>query len=289
MVVVVMARARTGLVGTHSTTRFAGVTAARGTRAGLDECVAHRHPQFLAKRKWRTPPVVECVGGVRDLGHDVEATPSTTGTTVPRGRDGRYGRANLGGWLTPPVSVERDETLSDLSDFLKESSLRTDGPFTLRSGAVSSWYLDARRTTFDGKGATLVANAVLTVLDESVAAVGGMTMGADPIAVSTAVVGTGLGRTLRSFSIRKQPKDHGIGGRLVGAVDPGDRVAVLEDTTTTGGALLEAIDVAVAHGLDVVQVITLVDRSGARAASLMARRGVPYVALLRPADLGVDE
>ena len=179
--------------------------------------------------------------------------------------------------------------MSDLSEFLRQSSLRTDGPFTLRSGAVSSWYLDARRTTFDGEGAALVADAVLAVLDESVVAVGGMTMGADPIAVSAAVVGSGLGRPLRAFSIRKQAKDHGVEGRLVGAVDPGDRVAILEDTTTTCGALMEAVDVAIAHGLDVVQAITLVDRSGTRAASLMARRGVPYVALLRPADLGVDE
>jgi len=204
-------------------------------------------------------------------------------------RDGRYRRANLGGWLTPRVSVERDETLSDLSEFLRRSSLRTDGPFTLRSGAVSSWYLDARRTTFDGEGAAIVANAVLAVLDERVVAVGGMTMGADPIAMSTAVVGTGLGRTLRAFSIRKQTKDHGVGGRLVGAVAPGDRVAILEDTTTTGGALGEAVDVAIEHGLRVMQAIALVDRSGTGASSLMAHRGVPYVALVRPADLGVDE
>ena len=72
------------------------------------------------------------------------------------------------------------------------------------------------------------------MLDERVVAVGGMTMGADPIAVSAAVVATGLGRTLNAFSIRKQSKDHGVGGRLVGAVDPGDKVAILEDTSTTG-------------------------------------------------------
>jgi len=135
----------------------------------------------------------------------------------------------------------------------------------------------------------IVADAVLAVLDERVVAVGGMTMGADPIAVSAAVVATGLGRTLNAFSIRKQSKDHGVGGRLVGAVDPGDKVAILEDTSTTGGALVEAVDVAIEHGLYVVQAITLVDRSGTAVASLMARRGVPYVALVRPADLGVDE
>jgi orotate phosphoribosyltransferase len=116
-----------------------------------------------------------------------------------------------------------------------------------------------------------------------------MTMGADPIAVSTAVVGTASGRVLRAFSIRKAAKDHGTGGRLVGAVDPGDVVAILEDTTTTGGALIEAVEVAQEHGLVVVQAIALVDRSGGVAESLLERRGVPYVAILRPADLGVDE
>jgi orotate phosphoribosyltransferase len=135
----------------------------------------------------------------------------------------------------------------------------------------------------------VVADAVLAVLDEGVDAVGGMTMGADPIAISTAIVGSASGRRLGAFSIRKAAKDHGTGGRVVGAVDPGDRVAVLEDTITTGGALVEAIEVALGHGLEVIQAIALVDRSGSVAASLMERRGVPYVALTRPVDLGVEE
>jgi len=179
--------------------------------------------------------------------------------------------------------------LSDLFRHLIEHSLRTDGPFLLRSGIESDWYLDARRTTFDGAGARLVAEAVLDVLASGVQAVGGMTMGADPIAVSTAIVGTERGLDLRAFSIRKQGKDHGVRGRLVGAVSPGDSVAVLEDTTSTGGALAEAVDVAVGQGLVVIQAIALVDRSGTVAARLMAERGVPYVALVRPADLGVVE
>jgi orotate phosphoribosyltransferase len=178
--------------------------------------------------------------------------------------------------------------LSDLLSYLRERSLRTDGPFLLRSGAFSDWYLDARRTTFDGVGARLVADAVLGVLLAEVDAVGGMTMGADPIAVATAVVGVAHDRNLRAFSIRKQAKEHGVLGRVVGAVDPGDRVAVLEDTTTTGGALAEAVDVAVGHGLQVLQAIALVDRSAGRAEGLIAERGVPYVALVRPGDLGVD-
>ena len=123
-----------------------------------------------------------------------------------------------------------------LVSHLKEHALRTDGPFTLRSGATSSWYLDARKSTFDGEGAAAVGEAVLEALDPDAVAVGGMTMGADPIAVATALLATQRGRPMRAFSIRKQAKDHGTGGRLVGPVHPGDRVVILEDTTTTGGA-----------------------------------------------------
>lgn len=176
-----------------------------------------------------------------------------------------------------------------LVSHLKEHALRTDGPFTLRSGASSSWYLDARKTTFDGEGAAAVAEAVLEALDGSADAVGGMTMGADPIAVATAMLATARGRPLRAFSIRKAVKDHGTGGRLVGPVEAGDRVAILEDTTTTGGAAAEAAEVATAEGLEVIQVIALVDRSGGRAAARFAATGVPYRALVEPSDLGVPE
>jgi orotate phosphoribosyltransferase len=169
---------------------------------------------------------------------------------------------------------------------LREHALRTDGPFTLRSGAEVSWYLDARQTTFDGAGAKLVGAAVLAHIGD-VDAVGGLTMGADPVAVATAIAGAARGRSLRAFSIRKQAKDHGTGGRLVGPVGSGDRVAMLEDTTTTGGAFFEAIDVAVSEGLDIVQAVVLVDRSGGAVAERMAERGIPYSVVVPLDDLGV--
>lgn len=177
----------------------------------------------------------------------------------------------------------------DLVAHLEEHSLRTDGPFTLRSGAQSSWYLDARQTTFDGAGAIAVADAVLEVLDPLVEAVGGMTLGADPIAIATAVLATSRSRPLRAFSIRKTEKNHGTGGRLVGPVGAGDRVAILEDTTTTGGAAAEAAEYAQSEGLEVVQAVALVDRSGGVADRKFAGMGIPYVTLVRPGDLGVPE
>jgi orotate phosphoribosyltransferase len=174
-----------------------------------------------------------------------------------------------------------------LIEHLRLHGLRLDGPFTLRSGEESDWYLDARQTTFDGEGARLVGLAVLEVLDPDVEAVGGMTLGADPIAVATALVASEQGRPLRAFSIRKSEKSHGLGGRLVGPVGPGTRVAILEDTTTTGSAAGEATDVALAAELIVLQAIALVDRSDGLARQKFGERGISQIALVTPSDLGV--
>ena len=169
---------------------------------------------------------------------------------------------------------------------LKNHALRTDGPFTLRSGAVSDWYLDARQTTFHGQGAWEVGRAVLDALEE-VEAVGGMTMGADPIAVATVMVAADSGRPLVAFSIRKAEKVHGTGGRLVGPVEAGMRVAILEDTTTTGSAAVEAAGYAMEQGLVVVQAIALVDRSAGAARRNFAELDIPHVGIVTPVDLGV--
>ncbi len=174
-----------------------------------------------------------------------------------------------------------------LLEHLKEHALRTDGPFTLRSGQVADWYLDARQTTFDGFGGHLVGAAVYEALNPDVVAVGGLTMGADPIAMATAMVGAAAGSTLTAFSIRKEAKQHGTGGRLVGPVVAGSPVCLLEDTSTTGGAFFEAHDAAVEEGLQPIQAICLVDRSDGAVAAGMADRGIPYQPLFVPADLGV--
>ncbi len=177
----------------------------------------------------------------------------------------------------------------ELVTHLLENAVRTDGPFTLRSGEVSNWYIDARQTTFSGVGARLVGSAVLAEIPEGVDAVGGMTMGADPIAVATALVAADSGGRLVSFSIRKEAKDHGTGGRLVGPVGVGSRVVALEDTTTTGSALIEAIEALHEAGVAVVKAIALVDRSNGATAGRVEALGIPYVALVTPQDLGVED
>ncbi|MBW1880458.1 MAG: orotate phosphoribosyltransferase [Deltaproteobacteria bacterium] len=151
--------------------------------------------------------------------------------------------------------------LQRLLALLRDRSVRR-GIFTLASGKTSDFYVDARQTTLNAEGAWLVGKLVLERLQDDVAGVGGLSLGADPIACATAAVGFSEGRMVHAFLIRKQPKGHGTGRSVEGLANlpPGSRVAVVEDTTTTGGSLLRAVALAREAGLEVVQCITLVER-----------------------------
>ena len=174
-----------------------------------------------------------------------------------------------------------------LIDHLKANALRTDGPFTLRSGAVADWYIDARQTTFDGVGALYVGEAVLSVLRPEVVGVGGMTMGADPIATAVLHQGAARGLAYDAFVVRKEPKDHGRGKQVEGPDVTGRRVIVLEDTSTTGGSPLKAIAALRAVGAEVADVAVVVDRdTGAR--EVIEAAGVPYLAAIGLKDLGLS-
>lgn len=164
------------------------------------------------------------------------------------------------------------------------------GDFTLKSGARSSWFLDTKQTACRPDGIVLVAHAVLDVLaTESIDAdsIGGLTMGADPVAFGVAAVAATQGGGLRSFSVRKQAKDHGVTGRVAGALQPGDRVVVTEDTTTRGNSLLEAVNVVRGAGAEVVLATVIVDR-GDTCHELCAAAGVRYRPLLTAHDLGFE-
>ena len=173
----------------------------------------------------------------------------------------------------------------ELVEHLRANALFVNGPYRLSSGIESDWYLDGRQTTFDGAGARIVGRCINEVIDPLATSVGGMTMGADPIAVAAALTAEG---PLRAFSVRKAEKTHGTGGRLVGPVRSGDRAVVVEDTVTTGGSMAEAVQVLQAEGVEVVQAIVLVDRSSGAAARRLEDVGVELVSLLTPAELGVS-
>ena len=174
----------------------------------------------------------------------------------------------------------------ELVTHIRNTALRTDGPFQLSSGGTSSWYLDGRQVTYSGTGARLVAACIGELLAPGVTAVGGLTMGADPIAVATAMQAD---PPLNAFSIRKSAKAHGAGGRMVGPVSNVDKVAVVDDTTTTGASFVESIEVLRSEGIEVVQALVVVDRSHGVAARRCSELGVPFGAVIEPADLGIEE
>jgi orotate phosphoribosyltransferase len=167
-----------------------------------------------------------------------------------------------------------------------EHSLRT-GTFTLKSGRTSSWFLDAKQTACRPDGILLVADAALEVIPPDADAIGGLTMGADPVAYGIAAVAATRGRNLRSFSIRKEAKDHGIVGRVAGALLPGDRVVVTEDAVTRGTSIAGGGRGRAAYGADPVAIVVIVDRGGTCAA-MAAAAGIAFHALLTAPDLGYE-
>jgi orotate phosphoribosyltransferase len=162
------------------------------------------------------------------------------------------------------------------------------GEFTLKSGATSTWFLDTKQTACRPEGILLATDAVLEVFGdviEQIDAIGGLTMGSDPVAYGVAAVAATRGHHLRSFSVRKEAKLGGITGRIAGALEPGDRVLVTEDTTTRGTSLIEAADEIASYGAIPVWMTVLVDRGGTCAA-MAAERGIDYRPLLTAPDLG---
>ena len=188
---------------------------------------------------------------------------------------GTYPRRSLG---------SRAMAYDALRDHLLTHSVR-EGDFVLKSGKRSPWFIDAKQTTCRPEGMLLVADALLDVLPAGVTALGGLTMGADAVSFGVAGVAAAKGRFLRSFSVRKEDKDHGGGGRIAGALQPGDRVAVTEDAVTRGVSMLEAADVATAAGAEVVILVPVVDRGGTVRA-MAAERGLPCRPLVGAPDLG---
>jgi orotate phosphoribosyltransferase len=195
--------------------------------------------------------------------------------------------------LIAATVVTVDESLPVLPppfDALRDHVLRHSvkhGEFTLKSGAKSTWFLDTKQTACRPDGIVLVADAALAIIPAAATAIGGLTLGADPMAYGIAAIAATRGRPLRSFSVRKEAKDHGVTGRIAGALEPGDRVVVTEDTTTRGTSLMEAVDAVRAFGAEPVLITVIVDRGGTCAA-LAAAAGVPYRPLLTAPDLGFE-
>ena len=181
-----------------------------------------------------------------------------------------------------------DERKAELIRILRDKSYEKK-KVILKSGRESDFYVDGRQTTLHARGALLIGELIADRLladDPPVDGVGGMTLGADPIATAVSVVTATRERPIHAFLVRKQAKGHGMARQVEGLANlpRGSRVCMVEDTTTTGGSTLTAIEAAREAGLDVVRVITLVDRQEGAAENL-ATHGHTLEALVTREEL----
>jgi len=176
----------------------------------------------------------------------------------------------------------------ELIELVRAKALKF-GNFTLVSGRQSSYYLDGKQITLDPTGARLVAEGFLDLLSEGPlpAAIGGMSIGADPITAAVVVMSAVRGTPIRGFMVRKQPKGHGTKQYIEGPVQPGDTAVIVEDVITTGGSSLEAIERAEGFGLKIVGAMAVIDRleGGSRA---LTERGYHFRSLLSILDFGIQ-
>lgn len=174
-----------------------------------------------------------------------------------------------------------------LIGLVREKALKF-GDFTLASGRKASYYLDGKQVTLDSAGCVLVAEGMLDLLAaDPPDAVGGMSIGADPITAAVITMAGVRGLPLKGFLVRKEPKGHGTQRYLEGPVQPGQRVVIVEDVVTTGGSSLLAIERAEAFGLVVRGVLAIIDRLEGGAAAF-AQRGYELRSLLTVRDFGID-
>ena len=176
---------------------------------------------------------------------------------------------------------------TQLIEFIKADAV-FHGDFTLTSGKKATYYVDMRRVSLDHRVAPLIGQVMVDLISEipDVSAVGGLTMGADPIASAVMHQGIAMGHSYDSFVVRKEPKDHGRGRQVEGPDLEGKRVVVLEDTSTTGGSPLAAIEALLKVGAVIAGVAVVVDRNtGAR--EVIEAAGYPYFYAIGLDDLGL--
>lgn len=174
-----------------------------------------------------------------------------------------------------------------LIELIREQALKF-GDFTLASGKKASFYLDCRKVTLDSRGAVHIAEGILELLENQMPqAIGGMAIGADPITAAVITVAGQRGLRLNGFIVRKEAKSHGTGRDVEGPIQSGQTAIIVEDTVTTGGSSLAAIEKAEAAGLKVQGVVAIVDRleGGAEA---FAARGYRLQTLLTIRDFGIE-
>jgi orotate phosphoribosyltransferase len=178
-----------------------------------------------------------------------------------------------------------------LLELLATNSFRL-GEFTLSSGGKSDYYIDCRTTTLHAHGAELTGRVFLDLIQQrgwQPRAVGGLTMGADPIVVATSVISAQAGSPIHGFLVRKAEKAHGMGRRVEGFQEKGARVVIVDDVCTTGSSTVQAIEAAREFGFNVVGVACLVERleAGGRPAVEKAADPAPFISVFTSNDVKV--
>ena len=173
----------------------------------------------------------------------------------------------------------------ELLKLIAQKSFRL-GEFQLSSGGTSDYYIDCRTTTLDARGAQLVGQVFLDEIREQgwdAAAIGGLTMGADPIVVAVAVTSG----TLNGFLVRKAEKQHGTGQRIEGFRKKGARVVIVDDVCTTGSSTVQAIEAAQAFGFEVIGAMCLVERQDAHGRANVEKAAAPanFISIFTAADV----
>ncbi|TDQ05326.1 orotate phosphoribosyltransferase [Labedaea rhizosphaerae] len=189
-------------------------------------------------------------------------------------------------WSVRTTTAVDQQAKSELARLVSELAV-VHGKVTLASGKEADYYIDMRRATLHHAAAPLIGKLLRQLTaDWSYVAVGGLTLGADPVAYAMMHAATGEGAVLDTFVVRKATKEHGMQRRIEGIEVAGQRVLAVEDTSTTGGSVLTAVDALQEAGAEVVGVATVVDRAtGAREA--IEARGLAYRALLDLTDIGL--
>ena len=176
------------------------------------------------------------------------------------------------------------DTRADLLRQITDKAV-VHGKVVLSTGREADWYVDLRRITLDADAAPLVGQVMLdTTADLEFDAVGGLTLGADPVAAAMLHAAAAQGRRLDAFVVRKEGKAHGLQRRIEGPDVAGRRVLAVEDTSTTGASVMAAVTALREAGADVVGVAVVVERG---AADAVAASGLPYLAAYSAADLGL--
>ena len=179
------------------------------------------------------------------------------------------------------MTTEREQTMARLLELALERSAIRYGDFTLSSGRKSTYYFDGRLLSLDPEGAHLIGKAMLPLLsDAGVAAIGGPTLGADPIVAAVAMASWQQGTPLPAFIVRKEAKEHGMAQLIEGPLPPpGTSVAIVDDACTTGGSLFHAIAAAEAAGCTVGLVMAVLDRNEG-GSDTIRQRGYRFASLL---------